>query len=458
MVCQKCKIGGSLMNFDELYDPQSESGIIASLIYNPEFFFHSDALKSNYFYNSDNGFLYYALGELAKKGVDKIDSYNILMMLNGRKFTKDISKTITKESLDELISISKHIARDSVEEYLLLVENVIEMAFRRAIYKELEACKLLCLSNKEQNLQEVIYNKVEKVISEFSGIDKIPKLGDVVDELWAEIEERHANGGMCGLPSKIPEINEYFTYENGELILVCGVRKEGKSIWGLNEAIHKLGMGKAILHIDTEMSSRQNLERMISHITEIPVRNIKNGNYSKEDGKRIQEAIGWIKKQKYTHIYMPTPDLNKVYSIMKRMKYNNELDFVVYDYIKSQGLISASEVYNTLGDITNFLKNRCAGELGIPILALAQLNRSLEIADSFKIEQYASVVALLKRKDLKEIQRDGDDCGNYKFFIKLNRLGAQMSEIESEYIDLEFKGNIVSFKQAKRQHEEITPY
>ena len=380
------------------------------------------------------------------------------MILNAHKATNGVSESITKESLDELISVGKYIARDNVEEYLILVEDVIDMAFRREIYKELEQCKNLCFSNSEQNIKDIIYNRVEKTISEFSGIDKIPKLGEIVDELWASIQERYAKGGMCGLPSKIPAVNEYFTYENGELILVCGARKEGKSIWGLNEVVDKLEMGKAVLHIDTEMSSRQNLERMLSYITKIPVKLLKDGKYEKEDSEKIENAIRWIKEQKYTHIYMPTPNLNKIYSIMKRMKYNNELDFVVYDYIKSQGSISSSEVYNMLGDITNFLKNRCAGELGIPILAIAQLNRGLEIADSYKIEQFSSTVALLKRKDIKEIQRDGVDCGDYKLFVKLNRLGGQMSDIETEYIDLNFKGNIVSFEQAKKQHEEPSPF
>lgn len=447
------------MQINELYSPQSESGIIASLIYNPELFFHSDALSPSYFYDQDNGYIYFALGELAKKGSTKIDSYNIMMILNSRKFTNNISKTITVESLDELIGLSKHISRDNVEEYMMLVENVVDMAFRRAIYKELEQCKDLCFSEKEQDIKEIIYNRVEKTISEFSGTDKTPKLGEIVDELWAAIQQRHAKGGMCGLPSKIPAINEYFTYENGELVLVCAHRKEGKSIWGLNEVVDKLKKGFSVLHIDTEMSSRQSLERMLSHITKIPVKFIKSGKYQhKEDAQKIEDAIQWIKEQKYTHIYMPTPNLNKIYSIMKRMKYNNELDFVVYDYIKSQGSISASEVYNLLGNICDFLKNRCCGELNIPILALAQLNRGGEIADSYKLEQFSSVIALLKRKDAKEITRDGVDCGNYKFHIKLNRLGEQMSDIEEDYIDLNFTGNTVTFEQAKEQHTVETPY
>jgi replicative DNA helicase len=197
---------------------------------------------------------------------------------------------------------------------------------------------------------------------------------------------------------------------------------------------------------------------MLSNLTQIPVRVIKSGFYSSDSALKIDKAIEWIKKQRYTHIYMPTPNLNKIYSVMKRMKYNNELDFVVYDYIKSQGSISSSEVYNMLGNICDFLKNRCCGELSIPMLALAQLNRGGEIADSFRLEQFASTIAVIKRKSQEEIIRDGEDCGNYKLFVKLNRLGNQMSEIEQDYIDLDFNGGSVSFSQAKKQHEEITPY
>ena len=242
------------------------------------------------------------------------------------------------------------------------------------------------------------------------------------------------------------------------MIVVCAHRKDGKSMFCLNELVDKLSNGLHCLYIDTEMSSRQHMERMIAHLTQIPVKLIKNGGYTDEQSKRISEALKWIKQQKYVHVYMPTPSKDKIFTIAKRLQAKIGLDFVFFDYIKSQNSTSSSEIYNMMGDYTDFLKNKIAGELDIPVLAAAQLNRGGEIADSYKIEQFSSVIAIIKRKTTSEIQRDGSNCGNYKFFIKLNRLGDQMSDIDSDYIDLTFNGNIATFNQAKEQHTVEEPY
>ena len=98
------------------------------------------------------------------------------------------------------------------------------------------------------------------------------------------------------------------------------------------------------------------------------------------------------------------------------------------------------------------MKNDIAGGLNLAVLAGAQLNRGNEIADSYKIEQYASTVLNLTPKTQEELIRDGEDCGNYKLFVKLNRNGEQMADIETEYIDLVFNGNLATIEQAKQQH------
>lgn len=445
------------MNIDQLSDIQAEAGIISTLILKPDFIFHSDCLNPHHFYNNENGIIYYAISELAKKGNVNIDAYNIMMILNSHKSTEDLYKSITTQSLNELIEVGKIIARENINEYLILVENVLDKAFRREIFKELQQCQALCFKESEENIKNIVFNRIDKTIANFSGIEKIPNFADIIDNLWASVLDRHNNGGMCGLPSKFTAVNEYFTYEKSELILVCGARKDGKSIIAMNEIVHKLEMGNSVLEIDTEMSDRQHMERMLSHLTQIPVKLIKNGAYGTEEAKKINNAIAWIKSKRYIHLYMPTPDLNKIYSIVKRMKMNNNIDFVVYDYLKSQNSISANEIYNMLGDYCNFLKNRIAGELEVPVLALAQLSRSGDIADSFKLEQFASTVALIRRKKPEEIQRDGVRCGNYKFYVKLNRLGEQMADIEYDYVDLNFNGNTVTFEQAE-QHVDVTPF
>ena len=61
----------------ELSDIQSESGIIGTLIYHPEYIEHTDFLQPNYFFNLDNGILYWGIRELTRDGIQTIDAYNL---------------------------------------------------------------------------------------------------------------------------------------------------------------------------------------------------------------------------------------------------------------------------------------------------------------------------------------------------------------------------------------------
>lgn len=445
------------MNYQDIKSIEAEAGIIATIINSPEYVFFSEDLKPNHFSDSQNAYIYYAICELAKKGIKKIDAYNISNMLSMKDATRKNTENITIPALNDLIDCSSLIARTSSEDYMVLVNIVLSKAFRRELFKELQKCEKLCYIDSDSDIKATIYGSLDNVLSNYS-CDSIDMFGDKVDEMWQQIEDRHKNGGVCGYPSKFPGVTEYFTFEKTELVVVCAHRKDGKSMFCLNELVDKLKRGIKCLYIDTEMSSRQHMERMIAHLTGIPVKLIKNGGYSIEEERRIKAALDWIKKQKYVHVYMPTPSKDKIFTIAKRLQAKTGLDFVIFDYIKSQGTGSSSEIYNMMGDYTDFLKNKIAGELDIPVLAAAQLNRGGEIADSYKIEQFSSVIAIIKRKTAEEIHRDGVECGNYKFHIKLNRLGDQMSDIETDYIDLIFEGNTATFRQAAEQHTVTEPY
>jgi len=439
-----------------IYDLQAESGILASLVCMPELYFQATQLTPKHFYDKDNGYIYFALTQMAKDGVQNVDAYNIMMTLNKNKHLCDISRSLTEHSVNEMVRLSKVVARSTVEEYMIVVNNVMDKAFRRSVYSEVEYWKKLCETSTDDNIKLQIQSKMDAIISEFTGIDDVKPFSSLVDGLWDAVVQKHNNSGISGLPSAIPKANDFFSYEPQELVLGCALRKEGKSMFALTEICHKLEMGKSVLCIDTEMSDQGNFERMVSHVSKVSVSEIKRGTYKSDLSKigAIERAMDWIKSKNYTHIYMPTPDVNKIYALIKRMQMNGTpFDFIVYDYIKSQGTISSSEVYNQLGDTINFLKNRVAGELKVPILALAQLNRGGDIGESLKLEQFASTVFVLRRKSNEETQRDGFKCGNYKLYVKLNRLGEQMGNIDEDYIDIQFDGNVARFSQAEFQHD-----
>ena len=93
-------------------DTMAEAGIIATLIYNPEYIFYSEQLKPNHFYNKESSCLYWAIEKLVKQGVTNIDSFNLATTINSKE---GIKNTFNKYNinLEEYINLSKNIKRDT---------------------------------------------------------------------------------------------------------------------------------------------------------------------------------------------------------------------------------------------------------------------------------------------------------------------------------------------------------
>lgn len=299
-----------------------------------------------------------------------------------------------------------------------------------------------------------MYDKLDKLTEKYITSDEIKLFNDVEDDLWNQICSRRTDSGIYGIPSKLPIINDYFTYEPTELVLVSGRAKAGKSAFMLNEAIDKIKKGIPTLYIDTEMSDRLFYERVLANLTGVDVKRIKSGRYTDEEQARIEKARDWMKKQNFVHIYDPAMTDESEYAICKILKYKMGLQFVVHDYLKSNAADSSVQ-YNELGARCDFLKNKVAGELGLSVLTGAQLNRQGQVADSDKLERYCSVSVLWNPKTAEEFLSDGEDCGNYKLHIKLNRLGEQMAD--GEYIDVKFDGNKMRIEQTE-QHKKNNPF
>lgn len=440
------------LDISMISDNQAEAGIIATLVYHPEFILHTDYLKASYFYNIENGCIYWAIDQLYKNGVETIDALNITNMLNSNKAVK---KKISEYNLDDMqkfINMSQYACRHTLEEYKLLVNNVVTMSFKRDLNKILLEIQSNCFNSDVDlnKLNGMVNNKINKLTEQYIVSNEIEIFGTKVEDLWEDIVSRRNQSGLYGIPSKFKSINEYLTYEQGELVLLKARMKRGKSAFMMNEAIHKLKAGVPTLYLDTEMQDRLFYERMLANLTGVEVKRIKNGNYSKDEEIKIKEKIEWIKKQPFVHLYLPTSTDEEIYAIHKILKYKIGLEFSVYDYIKGNEL-SASENYNYLGAKCDFLKNNIAGDLNIAVLAGAQLNRNNEISDSDKLLRIASASMLWQDKTSEEIMADGGlDYGNFKLKIDLNRMGEQFAE--DEYIDFSFDGNKMRIEEAK-QHK-----
>ena len=445
------------MDIAELSDIQSESGVIGTLVFHPEYMLHSDTfLKAEHFFNLENGCIYWAIQELVKDGITNIDALNLSNKLNSNNGVKNTIEKFNLPSVQEFVDLYKELARHSVEEYMMLAKNITELAFKRNLYKKLVGLSGKCFQKgiSLDDLSGDVYNEIDNVTSEFICGSDTKLLGDEVDELWDEIVSRRTADGMYGIPSKYNTFNKHFTYETGELIVIQAKYKEGKSIILMNEVVHKLKNGVPCLVIDTEMQTRLYFERLLAHLSQVDIERIKSGRYSEEEAQRIKDSKEWLKKQKFKHIYKPEITDNELYTICKLWINKIGIRFFVFDYLKSNESETGTN-YNVLGAKCDFLKNKIAGELNLAVLAACQLNRQGEVADSIKINRYLSVGIKYGHKTQEQMIKDGAECGNVYAKIYVNRLGRQMREDdEEEYIDLYFDGDKMTISETKQHNKQ----
>lgn len=435
-------------------DTMAEAGIIATLIYNPEYIFYSEQLKPNHFYNKESSCLYWAIEKLVKQGVTNIDSFNLATTINSKE---GIKNTFNKYNinLEEYINLSKNIKRDTLEEYKVLVNRVLALAFKRELHKQLKKFDKICLDVEQDDVSKLsgdIYNTLNKLNEKYILNDDIIPLCEQINEIWDEILEESENDSLA-LNPKIPMLKRYFTYSKGEVIMLVARYKQGKSAYLMNEALYQANKGCSIGYLDTEMSTKEFTIRVLANLAQVEVRKIKQKSYTTSEEKFLKDALSLLKKYKLVHKYKPEWKEEDIFSTTKILQYKYGLDFLIFDYIKDNDG-DANVLYNKLGRKADYLKNVIAGQLKIPVLTATQLNRSGEISDSDKLARYVSTVIWWKQKTQKELEgQEINQVGNYTMQVRVNRLGEQM--LEDEFIHCIFNGNKMTIIQAPIQTLEV---
>lgn len=437
-----------------MYDVRVEAGVVGTLLVNPRFYYHFEALKGKHFYEETNAVIFTVIKEILEDKSEDVSDFTVYLRISGNKAYE---RQFVKCDIDiqDYIDKLKLVATEDSKEYISRCKKIVDFAFKRDSIEELKKISSHIETNdgSANEMNMYIHDNIGKFSEEYIVGATIKPFGEIIDSLYEEILERQDPAtGMAGIPSKIPAFNKYFTYERGELILIAARPKAGKSFLALNEAIHKLKNGVPVAIFDTEMQSREFLVRALAHLTGIPNRNIKTGIVTSQQKIELVDAKNWLKKQPFSHIYDPEWTFDNIYLTAKELQKDIGLEFLIYDYIKAMNTRNLDiQEHNFLGDMTNFLKNNVAGKLDLSMLTFAQMSpKENRVADSDKINRYASVIAYFMEKSMEEMQKDGKDGGNRKLYIEYNRLGEQFEQ-SSSYINLFFDGNKSIIEEAKKQ-------
>lgn len=441
-------------------DDAIESGIIGTLLKDSKFIFHTDYIKPDMFFDLKLGTLYKIIQDFIEVGNEDTDDFTILSRIEEDKAYKNLFSDNTTIEMREWLNSLRLTGTSSREEYERRCRRLITLDFRRNGYLILDELKNNFMEDNEKGINELNYEAHDKItrLSESYILESdVYLIGDKIHEIRKELDEdvEKSNGSGIGFPSKYKIVNDYFTYEKSELIVIAGRGKSGKSMTALGEVYHKLKAGVPTAIFDTELKTKLWVVRFISHYTGIKVRDIKRqtyrGDYEKES--LVDEAYEFLENAPFTHIYDSDWTIEKIETTAKILQKKIGLEFLVYDYIKANnvGALKIAE-HAYLADVTNALKNKVAGKLNIAVLAFAQLSPTEErIADSRKIERYASAIVYWIKKTNEEIQEDGHRAGNHKLIVAYNRLGRQHDQ--GEYLNMVFDGDICMIKQASEQQK-----
>ena len=446
-------------SISELSDTAAEGGVIASLIYHPEFLLSDNNLQARFFFNQENQALFWGIEELVKSGVTQIDALNLKNVLFSNAACQKVAEKYGLVDLQSYIDLARVAARGSYEEYKLLANTVISLAFRR------ELCNFSIDISKEcfnreitlDDLNDYVNNGVSKVAEKFIfGGDSV-QFGEKIDSVWEEICEDRNDDGSVGIPNLIPSLDNFYTFGKGELVLLAGATGKGKSSFMLAQSIYALKRGVPCVICDSELTDKVYTPRLLANLTGIPVKIIKNGRYTREEEQRIKESIEYIKRcPGFVHEYTPIFSKLQIDQICRKWYNKGKLGFLCYDYIKPNGKMAA-EISQSMGLIADYLKS-VAGSLNIAALAGLQLNRITgDLADSLKTERYADVLLFWKEKTADQLRNDGLECGNFLMQVIKNRNGAVHDE--TDYVDIQFTGDLMRISEAKTHSKDPkTPF
>ncbi len=263
------------------------------------------------------------------------------------------------------------------------------------------------------------------------------EINPILESAIERIEELFNSGGdITGLSTGFTDLDGMTSgLQPSDLIVVAGRPSMGKTSFAMNMVENAvLGQKNPIMVFSMEMPAEQLLIRMLSSIGRINQTRIRNGKLEQDDWPKLSAAVT---KLKDVPLYIDdTPALSptELRSRARRVARENggELGMIMVDYMQLMQIAGASEGRTAeISEISRNLK-AIAKEFNCPMVALSQLNRSLEqrpnkrpvnsdLRESGAIEQDADVIMFIYRDEV--YNEDSPDKGTAEIIIGKQRNG-----------------------------------
>jgi replicative DNA helicase len=229
------------------------------------------------------------------------------------------------------------------------------------------------------------------------------------------------NSEITGLSTGFSDLDKLTTgLQKSDLVIVAGRPSMGKTSFAMNLAENAaLESNAAVAIFSMEMSGEQLIRRMLTSLGRIDAQRVRTGKLTDDDWSRLTSAINLLDR---TSVHIDdTPGLtpSEIRARCRRLaaQHDGKLGLVIIDYLQLMTLGGSSENRATeLSTITRALKG-LAKEINVPVIALSQLNRSLEqrtdkrpvmsdLRESGSIEQDADLIMFIYRDEVYNDETD----------------------------------------------------
>lgn len=295
------------------------------------------------------------------------------------------------------------------------IDELKELSSKRALISMSNEIKKLCEQN-DLDSSELI-NEAEAKLFVIASSDSSKDFRDATEICKSTLEyirDMKAKGSnlLTGLDTGFYDLNKKTAgFGKGDLIIIAARPAMGKTAFALNLASKTLDNSLGVAIFSLEMPAEQMLLRMLAAKTSIPLQHLRVGNLNDDEWTRLTDAYDYFAKSKLFVDDEGSLNISKLRSKLRKIKAKHpEISLAIIDYLQLMGGNSNKDRHLEVSEISRGLK-LLARELDMPIIALSQLNRSLEnrddkrptlsdIRESGSIEQDADQILFVYRGDV----------------------------------------------------------
>ncbi len=389
---------------------EAEQAVLGGLMLAPEAYDRiNDKLTANDFYRRDHQLIYRAIAELAEKNrpFDAVtlgewfESQGHMDLVAGGAYLVELASTTPSAAN---IAAYAEIVRDKavMRQLIEVGTEIVNDAFQP---EGKESDEMLAIA--EQKVFAIAEQGAR-------GRTDFVAMNDALKDAFEVLRVRSESGGtVTGLPTGYTEFDMMTAgLQPTDLVILAARPAMGKTTFALNIAEYAaIKSKKAVAVFSMEMSAGQLAMRLISSVGRINATRLRTGQLEDEDWSRVTSAIRILKDQAKVFID-DTPGLSPdvLRSKARRLKREHDLGLIVIDYLQLMSVPGNNENRATeISEISRSLKG-LAKELNVPVIALSQLNRSLEtrtdkrpvmadLRESGAIEQDADMIVFIYRDD-----------------------------------------------------------